>query len=367
MLRHKMFRLWESMRLSKLRKLRLLLLVVLSIGTCLCMAIYLMDSPLKYSISVERNNISVPTPVAHENSPLKPSISIDQNDLSNRTQVANADFIQGTLIPKTIYQTWKTSPDKLGRLQSIAVGSWPDRNPGYTYEFIGPDPSMDHFVKQLVSEEEYGVYTRLPLPVMKADFFRYLALHARGGIYADIDVQVTRKVDSWVELSNTRNETRSQIKCIVGAESFISNEAEARRIGHFYPAQMCQWTIACAPGHPILRETLQRIYHTDPEFARNHPKVTRYAYLKSLNHRDVHERTGPWLWTRVISWYLENHSSSLQMLRDRLGNDLAGSVLIGDVLFLGERRFGFVGENNVNKFEFVHHQFLGSWKPDGND
>eukprot|EP01083_Nonionella_stella_P051734 137372_1 len=328
MLRQK-HHIWENVKLLKLR--RLLLFAMLTIGTSLSLAIYLMGNTSKTEIS---------------------NVHSDLSDV-----VDHEDFIQGTLIPKSIYQTWKTSPDKLGRLQSIAVRSWPDRNPGYTYEFIGPDPSMDHFVKQLVSEEEYGVYTRLPLPVMKADFFRYLALHARGGIYADIDVQVTRKADSWVELSNTRSEPRSQIKCIVGAESFISNEAEARRIGHFFPAQMCQWTIACAPGHPILRETLQRIYYADPEFAGNHPKVARYAYLKSLNHRDVHERTGPWLWTRAISWYLKNHSSSLIELRGRLENDKSGSVLIGDVLFLGEYKFGSNGRNG-----FIHHQFLGSWK-----
>ena len=51
---------------------------------------------------------------------------------------------------------------------------------------------------QAFDAETLRVYRSFPLAVMKADFWRYAILYARGGIYADIDVQARRPVASWL-------------------------------------------------------------------------------------------------------------------------------------------------------------------------
>lgn len=56
----------------------------------------------------------------------------------------------------------------------------------------------EEFVAQAFDAETLRVYRSFPLAVMKADFWRYAILYARGGVYADIDVQARRPVASWL-------------------------------------------------------------------------------------------------------------------------------------------------------------------------
>ena len=41
-------------------------------------------------------------------------------------------------------------------------------------------------------------YQALPLNILKADFFRYLILLARGGVYADIDTTALKPAMEWL-------------------------------------------------------------------------------------------------------------------------------------------------------------------------
>jgi mannosyltransferase OCH1-like enzyme len=55
---------------------------------------------------------------------------------------------------------------------------------------------MDVIIKR-DHAELWTLYNRME-PVMKADLFRYLILYDVGGYYADIDVQCSQPLDTWL-------------------------------------------------------------------------------------------------------------------------------------------------------------------------
>jgi alpha 1,6-mannosyltransferase len=52
------------------------------------------------------------------------------------------------------------------------------------------DEQGDSFVSEYYTNQTdiVDLFLRLPIPIIKADLFRYLVLVKKGGIYADIDV-----------------------------------------------------------------------------------------------------------------------------------------------------------------------------------
>ena len=50
------------------------------------------------------------------------------------------------------------------------------------------DAQIDEFIRLNFDNSTYDAFQILPLNVMKADFFRYAVLQAKGGVYADVDV-----------------------------------------------------------------------------------------------------------------------------------------------------------------------------------
>jgi alpha 1,6-mannosyltransferase len=103
-------------------------------------------------------------------------------------------------LPKLIWQTWKTSPTEEGfdaRLRP-ATASWDTLNPDFKHEAV-TDAAAVELVHQLfvVIPAVFEAYEALPKPVLKADFFRYLILLARGGVYSDIDTTALKSVSRW--------------------------------------------------------------------------------------------------------------------------------------------------------------------------
>ena len=198
--------------------------------------------------------------------------------------------------PGYIWQTWKTTPaspdfseDFRGR-----EASWTEKHPGFVHEVL-TDDNARYVLRHLYSAvpDVVAAYEALPRPVLKADFFRYLILLARGGIYTDIDTMAIRSTVEWVPA----NVPRSAYGLVVGIEADPDRPDWAdwysRRI------QFCQWTIQAKAGHPVLREIVATITEKTLAKKRN----------GTLSHDDVHgvvEFTGPAVWTDVIFNYFND-------------------------------------------------------------
>ena len=93
------------------------------------------------------------------------------------------------MIPKIIHQTWKneTIPDKWKTYHQ----SWKTHFPTLEYKHIlWTDKDNREFIK-----ENYNwfleTFDNYPKNIQRADAIRYFILYHYGGIYADLDCEVT--------------------------------------------------------------------------------------------------------------------------------------------------------------------------------
>ncbi|RPB05215.1 hypothetical protein L873DRAFT_1825369 [Choiromyces venosus 120613-1] len=265
--------------------------------------------------------------------------------------------------PAYIWQTWKftpASPDFEERFR-ITEASWTEKHPTFVHEVI-TDLVAKYLIEHLYSAvpEVLEAYRALPLPILKADFFRYLILLARGGIYSDIDTLALQPAPDWI----SSNFKLNQIGLVIGIEADPDRpdwaEWYSRRI------QFCQWTIQSKPGHPVLREIVANI---TMETLRR-----KKAGKLQGNHDNVIEWTGPAVWTDAIFDYFNDPkyfdmNSSKGEISWRNFTGMEEPKKVGDVVVLPITSFspgiGHSGaKDEDDPMAFVKHEFEGSWKPE---
>ncbi len=192
-----------------------------------------------------------------------------------------------TKFPAYVWQTWKWTPSNSDFGFREQEATWTEQHPGFVHEVV-TDAVAASLLRLLYAgvPEVLEAYAALPLPVLKADFFRYLILLARGGIYSDIDTYAIRSALEWVP----DQVPRETYGLVIGIEADPDRpdwqQWYSRRI------QFCQWTIQAKPGHPVLRETVARVT----------TETLRRKRAGELGHtvgKNVVEFTGPALWTDV--------------------------------------------------------------------
>ncbi|KAK2748906.1 membrane-bound alpha-1,6- mannosyltransferase Initiation-specific [Myotisia sp. PD_48] len=283
-------------------------------------------------------------------------------------------------LPAYIWQTWKHTPasgrfsEKLRPLEA----SWTEAHPGFVHQVLDNNGAL-YLLKYLYAAfpEILDAYQSMPLPVLRADFFRYLVLLARGGIYTDIDTYAIKSATEWLPDSFDR----STIGLIIGIEADPNREDWAkwysRRI------QFCQWTIQAKPGHPVLRDVVSVI--TEEALRMKNMNILS----KSKMDRSIVEFTGPAVWTDAIFRYFNNplyfdvKDSNISFTEF---TGMTKQKKLGDVAILPITSFspgvGQMGaEEPEHEMAFVKHEFsgmsnnitlrqlfaanisIGSWKP----
>jgi alpha 1,6-mannosyltransferase len=253
---------------------------------------------------------------------------------SNMIEI-NVENIRSVTIPSIIIQTGKNI-NATGRLSE----SFKQLNPNHTYMFFD-DKQAEEFVRQHMPPDVIQAYEIMPVPVLKADYFRYIAIYVLGGVYSDIDTKCLRPIDKWTD-------HHSNVGFIVGveAEGPIWETHVAR------PLQLCQWTFASMPKHPILKRMIDNIAKQTDKFM--HGK---------FNLDSVMDWTGPGLWTDTIFDYINEtyHIEWWTLTKLKRGR------LIGDIYFLPTAAFRPSGSEIRAKGRRdpearVWHYFHGSWK-----
>ncbi|PGH02427.1 hypothetical protein AJ80_08845 [Polytolypa hystricis UAMH7299] len=267
--------------------------------------------------------------------------------------------------PAYIWQTWKYTPasGSFGENLRPFEASWTEWHPGFIHEVVS-DENVIYLLKYLYAAfpEVLEAYESLPLPVLRADFFRYLILLARGGIYTDIDTYVLKPSTEWLP----EQVDRSKVGLIIGIEADPDRpdwaEWYSRRI------QFCQWTIQSKPGHPILRDVVATI--TEDTLRMKHAGILS----KRKMDKSIVEFTGPAVWTDAIFRYFNNPAyfdvAKGPNRRNITAMDFTGMTVqrkVGDVVVLpitsfspGVQQMG-AGEPD-DPMAFVKHEFEGTWK-----
>lgn len=266
--------------------------------------------------------------------------------------------------PASIWQTWKRSPEdpEFDRRFRLAVNSWDERNPGFVHEVMSDD--IAHAVVQHLYMNVPRVieaYEALPEDILRADFFRYLILLARGGIYTDVDTQALQPVPNWIP--DTIDP--STIGLIVGIEADPDREDwadwYARRI------QFCQWTIQSKRGHPVLRDIVSKI--TDYTLQRKNTNTLELPFTKERGSQ-IMDWTGPGIWTDSVFQYFNDESHLDEPVSWHNFTGLTDAYKVSDVMVLPITSFspgvGTMGSRSTSHpMAYVKHNFAGSWKPAG--
>jgi len=154
---------------------------------------------------------------------------------------------QSSPIPHIVHQTWRSSSTIPRGLASRCVASWRRLQPRWQYAFHSDDDNH-----RLVRERYpwlQGAYSRFS-PIQRADLARYLYMHAFGGVYADLDVELLKPLGPLLKAQRWRHNA----SVILGQEPL----AHAVLLEH-KPRQVCNAVIASAPGHPFWLAVLRRV------------------------------------------------------------------------------------------------------------
>ncbi|KUI73177.1 Initiation-specific alpha-1,6-mannosyltransferase [Cytospora mali] len=264
--------------------------------------------------------------------------------------------------PAYIWQTWKYTPADGKFVFRGEEASWTQHHPGFIHEVITDDVA-ENLIKLFYASipEVLEAYDAMPLPVLKADFFRYLILLARGGVYSDIDTSALKSAVEWVPDSVPRD----TIGLVIGIEADPDrpdwHEWYSRRI------QFCQWTIQSKPGHPVLRDVVARI-------TAETLRLKRSGSLAGFQDKNVIEFTGPAIWTDTIFEYFNDPryfdmSTSKGQIDWQNFTGMVTAKKVGDVIVLPITSFSpgvqQMGAQDVDDpMAFVSHGFQGTWKPE---
>lgn len=263
-----------------------------------------------------------------------------------------------TKFPAYVWQTWRKTPADPGFEFKEEESSWTTQHPGFVHEVITDDVAVT-LLKLLYASvpEVLDAYHALPLAVHKADFFRYLILYARGGIYSDIDTFAIRSAVEWL----SPDIPRETVGLVIGIEADPDRPDWAdwysRRI------QFCQWTIQSKPGHPVLRDIITRITNTTLSLKAS-------GGLAAIGQQGVIELTGPAIWTDTIfDYFNDKRFFKMEESKDKIDyrafTGMETRRRVGDVVVLpitsfspGVQQMG--SKEDDDPMAFVKHYFEGS-------
>ncbi|KAI9294256.1 hypothetical protein K502DRAFT_292550 [Neoconidiobolus thromboides FSU 785] len=183
----------------------------------------------------------------------------------------------------------------------------------------------------------YDAFKSLPIPVLKADYFRYIALYLYGGTYTDTDTLCVTPIDTW----NNRAPGVNMIISIEAYNADINFKCEKPN-DYARGVQFIQWTFSSVKGHPILWNVINRIKDITPKM----------IVKRNRSDCDVLDWTGPGIWSDAILDYLN--------ITDVTKFNIQRPRLYKDIYILPTE--GFKGSRYYHPETKVQHLFSGSWK-----
>lgn len=183
------------------------------------------------------------------------------------------------------------------------------------------DDNADEWVSNAFSDRPDVVqsYQNLSIPILKADFLRYLLLFHEGGMWFDLDVQCGDvPIDDWIPPN-----LKATTGMVVGWEFDAGLPSDTSH-------QLESWTIMAQPGSPYMLQAINDITEAIHDEANEHSVPISGLKLHMLP--DVVDFTGPARLTRSVFRGLEK---TLGRTPDRrLVQNILDKTQLGDVLFM---------------------------------
>lgn len=158
--------------------------------------------------------------------------------------------------PAYIWQSWKhgLNDERFNEKYREGESQWAWKNPGFVHELFNDDTAhtMIKFLYHQIPEV-LEAYEAMPEVILRMDFFRYLILFAKGGVYADIDTYPLQPIPNWIPENVSPDELGMIVSIETDSNSPNWRTESVRRL------QFAQFVIQAKPGHPILREIIAQI------------------------------------------------------------------------------------------------------------
>ena len=208
------------------------------------------------------------------------------------------------MISKTIYQTWSTQqlPNKLEKLHD----KMRKKNPNFEH-VIYTDEQMNDYMNSNVDKEIKNIYWKKHHIVAKADLWRYSILYNKGGVYLDIDSQISGSLSD-----------------------LINDDDDAIITPEIHENLFIQWGLIFGERHKILEKTLENILKD---------------VVEENNKYDHHALTVR-NYAKAILELAENHKCEFKWNEPKLQKD--------KTFIIGDSSFRVVGTDYKNLFSFKH-------------
>ncbi|KAI9337942.1 hypothetical protein BDR26DRAFT_863335 [Obelidium mucronatum] len=263
-----------------------------------------------------------------------------------RAEIAPAEIAP---IAKTIHQTYKTATatdwakeaGKNNRTNWFL--SW--EGFGYSHSVLD-DVSAAAFISSHFDTRTVAAYSKMPLPVLKADLLRYAMLYIHGGVYSDSDTECLQPVDNWYG-------EYPDAKFIASVEWY--KDSHPFDFAMYKKTQLVQWTFAAGAKHPILKNTIAEIVD----------KVESQSLRFLGDKSNVESIGGPQVFTRHIFDYMAAFGEDLEQLSKK--DDDKGRQYFEKSKVLILPMFAFMAQLAPVKREtaFVNHHFAGTYLDNG--
>jgi mannosyltransferase OCH1-like enzyme len=269
----------------------------------------------------------------------------------------------GTVIPRKVWQTWKTGPLAFDKRDSDTAKTWPEKNPSYRYEVL--TDSND----ELYVEWHYGphglnrpdiveLYRNVNITIVKADLLRYLVMYAEGGVYADIDVECLRPINRFIPDRYDEHDVDMIVGVEIDEPAYINHPILGSKCQSF-----CQWTFAAKPRLPVMMRLIENIQDWLKELSRQ--KDVPIPQLQ-LDFNEIISGTGPSAFTKAMLEQMTVQNRGKQVTWDVFHN-LAESKLVGGVLVLNVEAFAAgqghsdSGNHDSRGALVKHHYHASGW------
>lgn len=266
------------------------------------------------------------------------------------------DYDNSRRFPAFIWQVWANDASHLDIMEKKKI--WDEHNPGFVHEILNDDLAkalIYHYYSTI--PEVLEAYEALPSRILRVDFFKYLILLARGGIYADVDTVPIQPIPNWIpEAVNL-----GKIGIIMGVEH--DAQTPDWRSKYVRRLQFGTWIIQCKKGHPILREIVAQI--TEMTLKK---KEEQQLDINVRNDLNVMSWTGSALWTDVVFTYFNDYMKSglNAKITWKKFHNMILPKLMSDVLIFPEFSFNapleFDKTDLKKNMYLVHHEGNKFWK-----
>lgn len=271
-------------------------------------------------------------------------------------------------IPRQIWQIFFPPPGAaMVKKSRFFAADWISMAPGYTYTLVSDSEAHSIIETDFASRPDINATFRaLSNPALKSDLLRYLILSSRGGTYSDVDTKPLVPLESWLDPA-----LRPTVRLVIALEYDGTRDPPTDQTAH--EVQFCQWTIAAAPGHPLLARMV------DDSLARLRGAARKQGLSPDaegvsravFSDADVLAATGPVAWSETVFEVLrERDPEGVKGWLDLAGKNGDGPRYFGDIALLPLESFRADWRDDWGQWldwrrgrrTLVRHFFKGGWR-----